>query len=319
MEPKPRLHAVRNADNNGQDATAVSELRELLDSWLVHLRAERKSPNTITSYRTGVEMFLRWCGVNSVPARLDRRTVSAWLAEMLDSGTEATSVRLRQSALRGFSAWLLDEEEIEKDELRNLKPPKLDQKIVPALSDVELAALLKVCEAGKTFHHRRDEALVRLMIDCGARAGEVIAMQRADLDITNGAVHINRGKGGKGRVVPFGPKTGQAIDRYLRLRKAHALADSPHLWLAVRHHRPLAYSGLRDSLGARALAAGIEDFHLHRLRHSAATRWLEAGGSEGGLMAVGGWTRRDLIDRYTRDSAERRAGEEFRRLGLGEL
>jgi len=69
----------------------------------------------------------------------------------------------------------------------------------------------------------------------------------------------------------------------------------------------------------RAARAGIDGFHPHRMRHTAAHRWLAAGGSEGGLMAVAGWTRPDMLMRYTQAQAASRAAEEARRLGLGEL
>ena len=48
------------------------------------------------------------------------------------------------------------------------------------------------------------------------RAGEVLGMQLADVDLTRGLATVRRGKGGKGRVVPFGPQTAAAIDRYMR-------------------------------------------------------------------------------------------------------
>ena len=57
----------------------------------------------------------------------------------------------------------------------------------------------------------------------------------------------------------------------------------------------------------------------YRLRHTAATRWLAAGGAEGGLMAVAGWSKCEMIDRYTRATVSERAADEDRRLKLGEL
>jgi integrase len=69
----------------------------------------------------------------------------------------------------------------------------------------------------------------------------------------------------------------------------------------------------------RADQAGIAGFHPHRLRHTAAHRWLAAGGSEGGLMAVAGWTRPDMLMRYTKAQAAARAADEARKLNLGEL
>ena len=64
---------------------------------------------------------------------------------------------------------------------------------------------------------------------------------------------------------------------------------------------------------------GIKGFHLHLLRHTAATRWLRAGGSEGGLMAVAGWKSREMMDRYVGASASERAADEARGLNLGEM
>jgi integrase len=156
------------------------------------------------------------------------------------------------------------------------------------------------------------------MVETGLRAGELVAMTVSDVDMSRGIATIRRGKGGKGRIVPFGPHTGRAIDRYLRLRRAHRLADTPALWLGVRG-KPFAYHGLYEMLARRATAAGIEDFHPHLLRHTAAQRWLSAGGSEGSLMAVAGWSRRDMLDRYTRATAAERAADESRRLDLGNL
>ncbi len=69
----------------------------------------------------------------------------------------------------------------------------------------------------------------------------------------------------------------------------------------------------------RADRAGVVGFHPHMLRHTAAHRWLAKGGSEGGLMAVAGWTRPDMLVRYTRAQASARAADEARRLDLGAL
>jgi integrase len=90
------------------------------------------------------------------------------------------------------------------------------------------------------------------------------------------------------------------------------------LWLGASGKR-FGYQGLHKALRDRAQLAGIEDFHPHRLRHSLAHRWLAAGGSEQGLMAVAGWSRADMLQRYTRARAEERAAEEARKLQLGEL
>lgn len=293
------------------------DLAVLLDSWTVHLCAQRRSSQTVKSYTTGVRQFLAWCESAGVAPVLDRATVNAFTAAVLDSGAEAATARSRQLAVRRFSAWCVEEGELVRDELLGLKPPKLDVKVVPRLSDDQCRALVRACN-GRDFRDRRDEAIVRFMLEAIVRAGEVVAMRTDDVDLIRGLATVRRSKGGKGRVVPFGPQTGRAIDRYLRLRRAHRLAHLDDLWLGDRG-KQFSYDGLYVALKHRADLAGIPDFHPHVTRHTAAQRWLSAKGSEGGLMAVAGWTRRDMIDRYTRATASERAAAEARGLGLGDL
>lgn len=289
----------------------------MLQSWELALRAERKSPQTVRAYGDGVRRFLSWCATEDHAPVLDRPTVSAFIAGLLDAGAEAATARNRQLSLRRFSAWLLDEGETTSDELIGAKPPKLDVKVVDPLTDPQIKALIAAC-AGSDMRARRDEAIVRLMIETGARAGEVVALGLSDLNLPAGTAVVRRGKGGKGRVVPFGAQTTRAIDRYIRARRTHRLADTDALWLGDRG-KEFSYDALHKTLADRAATAGITGFRPHRLRHTAAHRWLAAGGSEGGLMAVAGWTRPDMLMRYTKAQAESRAADEARRLNLGDL
>jgi integrase len=293
------------------------DLASLLDSWLLHLRAERKSPETVKAYGAGVRRFLAWCKESGHDYFLDRPTVNAFITDLLDGGAEPATASARYRALRQFSRWLADEGEIDSDELIGSRPPKVDVKVVPVLEEDQIVRLLKAC-AGKDLRARRDEAIVRLMLETGARAGEVVAMTVDDIDLPRGSAVVRRGKGGKGRRLPIGPRTSSAIDRYLRVRRGHYRASTPELWVGDRG-KAFGYDGLLKSLKMRAELAGITGFHPHVLRHTAASRWLAAGGSEGGLMAVAGWSRRDMIDRYTKHTSETRAAEEARRLGLGDL
>src|SRR5690606_36012910 len=105
------------------------------------------------------------------PAALNRRTVAAFVAHLLDSGAEASTARSRQLAVRRFSAWLAAEGEIDRDDLVGMKPPRLDTKVVESLTGDQVAALVKAC-AGKGFRDRRDEAIVRLMVETGTRSEE---------------------------------------------------------------------------------------------------------------------------------------------------
>jgi integrase/recombinase XerD len=296
---------------------AVPDLALLLPSWELSLRAERKSSQTVKVYGDGVRRFLVWTKDSNRPAVLDRPTVTAFVADLLEKGAEPSTARSRLLALRRFSTWLVEEGEATKDELVGARPPKLDVKVVDPLSEGELKALIAAC-SGPALMDRRDEAIVRFMLETGARAGEVVGLTVADIDLSHGTALVRRGKGGKGRVVPFGPHTGRAMDRYIRLRRGHRLSASPELWLGDRG-KEFSYDGLYKALKARANDADIAGFRPHRLRHTAAHRWLAAGGSEGGLMAVAGWTRPDMLLRYTQARASERAATEARTLNLGDV
>jgi site-specific recombinase XerD len=294
----------------------VEDLEDRLALWTVALQAAGRSPQTVRTYTAGVRAFLAWAANQEHATDLDRASVAAFTAHLLAAGAQPATANSRHRAVRRFAAWCAAEDG-QPDPLAGMAQPRLDRKVVPVLTTAQLAALLRAC-AGRSMRDRRDEALVRLMTETGARAGEILAMNTTDIDLTHQTAVIRRGKGGKGRIVPYSPQCALAIGRYLRLRRAHPLAASPALWLGDRG-RGFAYYGLNDALKARAQAAGIAGFHLHVLRHTAASRWLAAGGSEGGLMAVAGWSSRDMIDRYTAHTAAARAADEARTLNLGDL
>jgi integrase/recombinase XerD len=290
---------------------------DLVDSWVLALRAERKAPATIKSYTAGLTNYLSWCERHDLPDEINKRAVQTWVSEMLDQGAEASSARSRQLGVRRFSAWLAEEDEVPVDVLLGIKPPRVDVKVTQPLTTEQVKSMLKACN-GKSLMDVRDAAMLRLMIESGVRAGEVVAMQVADLDLKAGTAVITRGKGGKGRVVPVGPQTAAAIDKYMRTRRQHKHASSPTLWLGERG-RGFSYAALWKALGARAKAAGVEGFHPHLMRHSMADWWLSKGGSEQGLMSVAGWERSDMLQRYTKARASDRAADESRRLNLGDL
>jgi integrase len=108
-----------------------------------------------------------------------------------------------------------------------MKPPLVPDQPPEVLRDEELKKLLKVCE-GSDFVSRRDTAIIRLLIDSGMRRSEISGLKVSDVHFDQG-VAIVLGKNRKPRACPFGKKTAQALDRYLRTRSAHPDADGESL------------------------------------------------------------------------------------------
>ena len=304
------------------DLTAPAA-RALIGEWRLALTSERKSPATVALYLDAVGRYLDWAKTRDLPPML-RTSLQTWITDMLHTGRSPSTARIRQQAVRRYAAWLHAVGYLDAAPFQGMTSPKLDQPVVDPLTVPQVRALLQTCwmdtavdgDETRPLRHVRDEAIIRLMAETGIRLSEVIALTACDLDLDAGLVTIQRGKGGRGRVIPVGPATTAAIRTYLATRQQQRHADRPELWLGERRCG-LAADALYRSLRRRAERAGITGFRPHRLRHTAAHRWLAAGGSESGLMAMAGWTRTDMLIRYTRAGASARAAEEARRLNLG--
>jgi integrase len=89
---------------------------------------------------------------------------------------------------------------------------------------------------------------------CRARRSELLNLHVTDVNFDYDVIHV-LGKGGRQRAVPFGRKTAQAVDRYLRVRSLHKDAAEERLWLGKRG--PWTDDGLRHTLRRRGEQAGI--------------------------------------------------------------
>lgn len=137
------------------------DLAQLLSSWQLRLRSEHKSPSTVKICSDGVKAFLRWCDSSAVAPTLDRDTVSAFTAALLENGAEPATARSRRLSLKRFAKWLHDEGELDTNPLLGSATAEADTKVTDALTADELKLLIKAC-AGKTLRERRDEVIVRL-------------------------------------------------------------------------------------------------------------------------------------------------------------
>lgn len=291
---------------------SLLDLPELLESWQLELRGAKKSAETLKAYRSGVVAYLEFCAEQGFPAELTKTSVRAWMATLADR--EPATARLRLTAVKLFARWLAEEEGFDADPITSVRAPKLDDKVVEHLSDAAVQAMVAAC-AGEEMRDRRDKALVVLFAETGLRASEMLALTVADVSLADATLTVRRGKGAKGRRARFSPQCAAVLDKYLRARRRAGHGNDGPLWVSTRG--PLTYTGLKAALRRRAETAGIVGFHPHRLRHTAAVRWLRAGGSESGLMAQAGWASRKQIDRYVKSAAESLASDEFDRLGLG--
>jgi integrase/recombinase XerD len=297
----------------------VAEARELAESWITHLEAERKSPHTIRTYTAGLNAYVAWCEREGLAVEFTPKPVEKFMAALFEGGAEAATVLSRQRGVRRFSAWLADDTG-KADRLERMKPPKLDDKIPPFVPPDQMAALLATCKT-REFHDVRDRAIIGLMAESMVRADELLTMTKDGVSVRQRTARVERGKGGKGRVTAFSAQTARDLDRYIRVRASHRLAAEPWLWLPVKRSKEprLSYDGLYTSLRRRALAADPPfRLHPHMLRSTGAIGFRRKGGQVTSLMALGGWSDISMVQRYIRAAENELAIEEARRLFDGE-
>lgn len=156
----------------------------------------------------------------------------------------------------------------------------------------------------------RDRAIAGLMLYCGLRSCEVLALDVADVDIGRGWIRV-WGKGAKERAVPLDGDLARVIQGYLLAERPES--GSARLFLVAKgpnRGQPLTPAGLRTIFRYHRQLSGVTAGHPHALRHSFGTALAEAGVDLSVMQALLGHTHVDTTARYIH-LAPKRVKEEF--------
>jgi site-specific recombinase XerD len=146
-----------------------------------------------------------------------------------------------------------------------------------ALEPEQVRRLLDSCDRSARTG-RRDLAILTMLVRLGLRAGEVAGLSLEDVNWRAGEL-IVVGKGRRAERLPLPVDVGEVITSYLRDGRP-ASAQDRSLFVRVKApHRGLTSAGVSQVVVSAGRRAGLGQIHAHRLRHSAATQMLRAGGS----------------------------------------
>lgn len=236
----------------------------------------------------------------------------AWALGQFRPGT----VAVRHRSLSALYSWAEAEGIVERSPMRGLPVPTVPEHEVPVVPDEDIRRLLKACSTERDIWGRRDEAVVRVLVETGLRVGEAAGIRTDELDRDGMTILVARTKTSRDRRVAYGPATATALERYLRLRRGHRLAHLPRLWIGSRGSH-LTANGIDQMLRRRCAQAGLEPINPHRLRHTAAAYLAAAGAGDDAMLRTFGWRSRDMLHRYGSATSQARALDVQRRLDAG--
>ncbi|MFZ4653764.1 MAG: tyrosine recombinase XerC [Methylococcaceae bacterium] len=244
---------------------------------------QRVSPHTLEAYRRDLGQLVLFCDSRSIESwsAVGVRELREHLAERHRTRLGSRSLQRALSAIRGFFDDLIRSSILVLNPAQGLRAPKAPKKL-PKLLDVDqIKGLLDA--PPEDALEIRDLAMWELFYSSGLRLSELVNLDLVDLDGRAGTVLIQRGKGGKTRLVPVGKKAIAALERWFPLREVLAGAEETAVFLSRRGGR-LAARSVQARLVHWQQRQGVsESLHPHMLRHSFASHLLE---SSGDLRAV---------------------------------
>lgn len=282
-------------------------MNDEIKNFIYFLEAERGvSGNTVKSYTSDLNKFMEFLSRGKKDLALVRREdIVSFLMYLKDLKLNSSSIARNLAAIKTFWKFLVAEQIVKENVAAIVESPKTWKTIPDVLTKEEVEKLLEAPK-GRKLKDLRDKAILEIMYASGLRVSEVSDLKEADVNVAFGFVKCY-GKGGKERIVPFGRAAGEAITKYLEIRRrvpASGKADE-HLFLS-RLGKKLSRQSLWKMIQKYALVSGIKK-HItpHTMRHSFATHLLEGGADLRGVQEMLGHSDISTTQIYTHISSEK--------------
>jgi integrase/recombinase XerC len=319
---------------------------QAITKYLEYLQSvKNSSPHTVLNYRRDLEQFVAYLSPPGArPPGLTEVThpmIREFVAHLHDHGLRKSSIARKLAALRSFFKYCVREGHLKENPARLVPTPKLPKRIPSVLSAEEMNGFLnqlggigqatpgranskkliapasttnlpgKQVRAGEGLLLRRDRALLELLYAAGLRVSELTGLNLADVEQKERILRV-RGKGSKERIVPYGAKAQEALEKYWPVREQ--LLEQTDRRSGGRDPNAeaifLNYSGRR--LTQRSVGRIVKkyvrianvnwDLHPHSLRHAFATHLLADGADLRAIQELLGHQSLSTTQKYTHAS-----------------
>jgi integrase/recombinase XerC len=278
-----------------------------IDQFIEDLKRQEFSLQTLRAYRCDLDHFTRWFTVSNGEGLTAERITPTDLRtykshQQTVQNLKPATINRRLAAIRRFVSWAQGQGLISGDPTKDVEAVPTIRTAPRALTRSELNRLTRAAEQDAltgTHQGKRNLAIVQALRYTGVRVGELVALTREDLEISErkGSLTVRSGKGGKFREVPLNVEVRRALSDYLEVRPDIA---SDRVFIGQRG--PLTADGVRKLVAKYAARADLQDVTPHVLRHSFGKGALDAGVNLVTVATLLGHERLETTAIYTRPS-----------------
>lgn len=240
--------------------------KNLLSNFLSAKTVEGCSARSIQYYKSTLEKLIK--NTTKPFNKIETEDLRNYLSDYqkINNATRQTIDNIRR-ILSTFFSWLEDENYIIKSPVRRIHKIKTTKLVKETFSDEMLVNLRDNC---KTV---RDLAIIDMLSSTGMRVGELVKLNKTDVDFENREIVV-LGKGLKERIVYFDARTKIHLQNYLKTRTD----NTPALFVSLlQPYKRLEISGIEIMLRNLGKELGLQKVHPHKFRRTLATKAIDKG------------------------------------------
>ena len=267
--------------------TEVDNSNDLIAMFIAAKRVEGCSEKTLKYYLTTIDTMASSIGKNV--RHILTEDLRTYLTEYQtrNRSSRVTIDNIRR-ILSSFFSWLEDEDYIIKSPVRRIHKVKTASNIKGTYSDEDLEKMRDSCT------ELRDLAMIDMLASTGMRVGEMVLLNRDDIDFSERECVVF-GKGDKERIVYFDARAKLHLQEYIESR----LDDNPALFVTLRApHRRIQIGGIEHRLRSLGKRLNIHKVHPHKFRRTLATMAIDKGMPIEQLQQLLGHQRIDTTLQY---------------------